>query len=86
MDIWSRWNFENVLTYDKTIDEHHFTLMAGTTAFKDMHDNLSGDKSDVIFDDLEHSYIDNATDPESANVGGGYSEHNCCIHIWSFEL
>lgn len=75
MDIWSRWNFENVLTYDKTIDEHHFTLMAGTTAFKDMHNNLSGGKKDVIFDDFEHSYIDNATDPESATTGGGYSEH-----------
>ena len=75
MDVWSRWNFENIVTYDKTIDDHHFTLMAGTTAFKDMHDNLSGEKSDVIFDDLEHSYIDNGTDPESANAGGGYGEH-----------
>lgn len=75
MDVWSRWNFENVLTYDKTIDTHHFTLMAGTTAFKDMHENLSGEKSDVIFDDFEHAYIDNATNPESANAGGGYEEH-----------
>ncbi len=75
MDIWSRWNFENVLTYDKTIDDHHFTLMGGMTAFKDMHDNLSGSKKSVIFDDFEHSYIDNATDPESVNAGGGYSEH-----------
>ncbi|MFW6371319.1 MAG: SusC/RagA family TonB-linked outer membrane protein, partial [Bacteroidota bacterium] len=75
MDIWSRWNFENVLTYDKTIGEHHFTILGGTSAFKDMYDNLSGSKKDVIFDDFEYSYIDNATDPESAVVGGGYSEH-----------
>ncbi|NQU52188.1 MAG: SusC/RagA family TonB-linked outer membrane protein, partial [Bacteroidetes bacterium] len=75
MDVWSRWNFENVLTYDKTIDTHHFTLMGGVTAFKDMHDNLSGEKSDVIFNDFQHSYIDNATDPESTNAGGGYAEH-----------
>ncbi len=75
VDQYSRWNFENVLTYDKTINDHHFTLMAGTTAFKDMHENISGEKADVIFDDFEHSYIDNATDPESANAGGGYSEH-----------
>jgi TonB-linked SusC/RagA family outer membrane protein len=75
MNLYSRWNFENVLTYDKTIDTHHFTVMAGTTAFKDMFENLSGEKADVIFDDFEHSYIDNATDPESASVGGGYSEH-----------
>ncbi|MGQ8337386.1 SusC/RagA family TonB-linked outer membrane protein [Sunxiuqinia sp. A32] len=75
MDIWSRWNFENVLTYDKTIADHHFTVMAGMTAFKDFHDNLSGSKKDVIFDDFEHSYIDNGTDPESINAGGGYAEH-----------
>lgn len=75
MNLYSRWNFENVLTYDKTIDKHHFTVMAGTTAFKDMFENLSGEKADVIFDDFEHSYIDNATDPESASIGGGYSEH-----------
>ena len=75
MSLYSRWNFENVLTYDKTIDTHHFTVMAGTTAFKDMYENLSAEKADVIFDDFEHSYIDNATDPLSVNAGGGYSEH-----------
>jgi len=75
MNLYSRWNFENVLTFDRTFDEHHLTLMAGTTAFKDMFENISGEKSAVIFDDFEHSYIDNATDPLSANVGGGYSEH-----------
>jgi hypothetical protein len=75
MNIWSRWNFENVFTYDKTIDAHHFTVMGGVTAFKDMFNNLSASKKDVIFDDFEYSFIDNATDPESTVAGGGYSEH-----------
>ncbi|WP_372950210.1 SusC/RagA family TonB-linked outer membrane protein [Mariniphaga sp.] len=75
MNIWSRWNFENVFTYDKTIDAHHFTVMGGVTAFKDMFNNLSASKKDVIFDDFDYSYIDNATDPESTVAGGGYSEH-----------
>ena len=75
IDIYSRWNFENVLTYSKSFDVHNLTLMAGTTAFKDMYENLWGSKNDLIFDDFEHSYLDNATDPESANAGGGYSEH-----------
>ncbi|MCY1721060.1 TonB-dependent receptor [Prolixibacteraceae bacterium Z1-6] len=74
-DLYTRWNFENVVTYDKTIDEHHFTIMAGTTAFKDQYENVGGSKKNVIFDDFEHSYLDNATDPESANVYGGFSEH-----------
>lgn len=75
IDQYSRWNFENVLTYDKTIDVHHFTVLAGTSAFKESWENLWGTKSDVIFDDFEHSYLDNATDPTSANVAGGFSEH-----------
>ena len=75
MKVYSRWNFENVLTFDKTFDIHHLTLMTGTTAFKDMYQNLSGEKSDVIFDDFGHAYIDNATNPLSASTGGGYSEH-----------
>lgn len=75
MNLYSRWNFENVLTFDKTIDIHHFTLMAGTTAFKDMYQNISGEKSDVIFDDFDHAYLDNATNPLSASTGGSYSEH-----------
>lgn len=75
INIYSRWNFENILTYDKTIDQHHFTAMAGMTAFKDKFENVYGSKKNVIFDDFEHSYIDNATDPESVNAGGGYGEH-----------
>ncbi|MBS0010264.1 MAG: SusC/RagA family TonB-linked outer membrane protein, partial [Bacteroidales bacterium] len=75
LDIYSRWNFENVLTYTKAFDVHNITLMAGTAAFKDMYENLWGSKNDLIFDDFERSYLDNATDPESANAGGGYSEH-----------
>jgi TonB-linked SusC/RagA family outer membrane protein len=75
IDIYSRWNFENVLTYTKSFDVHNLTLMAGTTAFKDMHENLWGTKSDLIFNDFEHSYLDNATNPLSANAGGNYLDH-----------
>ena len=75
MDIYSRWNFENVLTYTKTLNAHNIVLMAGTTAFKDIYENLWGAKNDLIFDDFGHAYLDNATDPLSANTGGGYSAH-----------
>ncbi|MGC9342236.1 MAG: SusC/RagA family TonB-linked outer membrane protein, partial [Bacteroidales bacterium] len=75
LNIYSRWNFENVLTYNKSFGMSNLTAMAGMTAFKDMFENLYGSKADLIFNDFEHSYIDNATDPESADAGGGYSEH-----------
>lgn len=75
MDLYTRWNFENVLTYTKNFGDHNISAMVGTTAFKDEFENISGSKTDVIFDDFEHAYLDNATDPLSASVGGGYSEH-----------
>jgi len=75
MDIYTRWNFENVLTYTKSVNVHNFTIMAGTAAFKEQYENLWGNKADLIFDDFEHSYLDNATDPLSANTGGGLTQH-----------
>jgi len=75
MDKYTRWNFENVLTYDKTIEKHHFTAMLGHTAYKYWYENIGGSKANLIFDDFEHAYIDNAQDPLSAIVYGGYDEN-----------
>jgi hypothetical protein len=57
------------------LGDHNFTLLAGHSAFRSYHESLSGSKSDVIFDDFEHAYLDNATDPLSALTGGTYDEH-----------
>ncbi len=75
MDLYTSWNFENVLTYTKEMRLHNITVMLGTTAYKSEFENLTGSKSDVIFDDFEYAYLDNATDPESADTGGRYTEH-----------
>ncbi|NLU39664.1 MAG: TonB-dependent receptor [Bacteroidales bacterium] len=69
------WNIDNTLTYVKSLGDHNFTLLAGHSAFRSYHESLSGSKSDVIFDDFEHAYLDNATDPLSAITGGTYDEH-----------
>jgi TonB-linked SusC/RagA family outer membrane protein len=74
-NLYTRWNFENVLTYTRRIDVHNFTVMAGTSAFKENWENIGGAKQNLIFDDFEHSYLDNATDPLSATIYGGFSEH-----------
>ncbi len=75
MDKYNRWNIENVLTYDKTIDNHHFTALAGHAAFRYWYQNVGGSKADLIFDDFEYAYIDNAQDPESDIVFGGFEEN-----------
>jgi TonB-linked SusC/RagA family outer membrane protein len=75
------WNWENVVAYDKYFNDWHINLIAGHSAFKNWTTNLGGTKSTLIFDDFEHAYIDNATDPASANSWGGYAENTFLSHF-----
>jgi TonB-linked SusC/RagA family outer membrane protein len=72
IDRYNTFNLDNVLTYDKAINSHHFTLMLGQSAFQYRHTNVSGSKTQVIFNDLDHAYLDNAQSTD-ATTGGGYS-------------
>jgi TonB-linked SusC/RagA family outer membrane protein len=74
-DNYLNWNLENVLTYDKTLGNSHFTALLGHAAQRNQYSNIGGSKNDVIFSDFEHAYIDNAVDPLSASVYGGYGDH-----------
>lgn len=69
------WNLENTLTYDKTIGSNHFTALLGHAAQRNQFNSIGGSKNSVIFNDFEHAYLDNATDPESASIYGGYGDH-----------
>lgn len=74
-DNYMNWNWENILTYDKTFGEHHITALAGHAAQRNQYSNVGGSKNDVIFDDYEHAFLDNAMDVTSATIYGGYSDH-----------
>jgi len=70
-----RWNVDNTLTYVKSFGENNISLLAGHSAFRDYNESLTGTKKDVIFDDFEHAYLDNAKDPLSAETGGTFVDH-----------
>lgn len=74
-DNYVNWNIENVFTYDKNLGDNHFTALLGHAALRNQYSNIGGSKNDVIFSDFEHAYIDNAVDPLSASVYGGYGDH-----------
>jgi TonB-linked SusC/RagA family outer membrane protein len=74
-DNYFNWIIENVLTYDKSFGDHHVTALLGHTALRNQYSGVGGSKNDVIFNDFEHAYIDNAVDPTSASVYGGYGNH-----------
>ncbi len=69
-----RWNWENTLTYEFSLNNHNIVAMVGMTRFKEFNEGMWSQKRELIFDDLDHAYFDNAQNPE-ALTSGGYGEH-----------
>jgi TonB-dependent starch-binding outer membrane protein SusC len=75
------WNFDNFLTYDKTVALHHFNVMLGISAYKAWDNDVSGGKKQLTFNDFEHAYLNNATDNTTAVTGGGFGEHTMASYV-----
>src|SRR5690606_35516257 len=64
--------WDNLLTYDLTLAENHqFELLAGTSSFKYQGTAMNGNNVDLIFNDLEHAWLDNAVNSEGTQIGLG---------------
>lgn len=74
-DMYTGWIFENVLSYDKKLDVHHFTIIAGSSATENKWNSLTASKNDLIIKDAEHAYINNAQNNASTIAGGDVSDH-----------
>ncbi len=75
-DRWFTWQNENTISYTSSFKEnHHYTVLAGMTANDYRHDYVGGRKTNLIFDDFDHAYINNGTDEESYRAWGGAEEH-----------
>ena len=69
-----RWNWDNTLTFQKTINNHNLVAMAGITLFKEWDEQLRASKTDIIFDDLDHAYLNNSVNVD-ATASNYISEH-----------
>ncbi len=69
-----RWNWENTLTYNFSVNKHHVVTLIGMTRFKEYSEGIWAQKRELIFDDLDHAYFDNAQN-NTAQTSGGFSEH-----------
>jgi TonB-linked SusC/RagA family outer membrane protein len=69
------WQWENFVTYSKRINEHNFSLMAGTSALKKMYNNLGGSYSGIFKDQDKWAYPDFVQDtPDKlAKIYGQYN-------------
>lgn len=70
--------WDNLATYSFDFNENHFfETMLGTSYRTYSGSWLTANNADVVFDDLEHAWLDNTTNSDGTlmNVGGGKSEN-----------
>lgn len=66
------WQWENLLTYDKTIQGAHFIqAILGTTAIDRTYEDLSGSKSGLVTSNPDNAYLNMATNEATAKANGG---------------
>lgn len=71
------WQWENVVSYNKSFDNHNFSLLGGTTMSSYTSSNLAGTDYDLLVVDIDKAYIDIATgDASLERVSGGAYDHN----------
>ena len=70
IDRYYTWQFENVLSYTRQIDDHNLSALVGTTASKSNFENLFGFNADVDVSNPEHVYLNMATDTVWQAFGG----------------
>jgi TonB-linked SusC/RagA family outer membrane protein len=72
IDRYFNWQWENTLSYSKKIEDHNFSILAGTTAYEYNYENLYGFNAKVSTADPDNVYLDMATDT-AWNASGGAS-------------
>lgn len=62
--------WDNLLTYKFDLgQEHHFEAMLGTSSINYDGTSLGASNADVVFNDLEHAWLDNTTNKDGARIG-----------------
>jgi TonB-linked SusC/RagA family outer membrane protein len=61
--------FDNLLSYAFELnDQHNFEVMAGTSALKSTGSDMFGRNRDLVFADLQHAWLSNATNRDGTNL------------------
>jgi TonB-linked SusC/RagA family outer membrane protein len=61
--------WDNLLTYKFNIKEHHhFEVLGGTSAYRADGTNIFGTNTNLIFNDLDHAWLSNATNKNSTGI------------------
>ncbi|MBN2521723.1 MAG: TonB-dependent receptor [Bacteroidales bacterium] len=71
MNRYYTWNWENIISYFKSFNEHTVTALAGMSIMEHKGENLSGSKEGLLTNNPDQAYIDMAKNPDSERAGGG---------------
>ncbi|WP_221418058.1 SusC/RagA family TonB-linked outer membrane protein [Fulvivirga kasyanovii] len=70
--------WDNIVTYDLEVGSHNITVLGGTSAYTNEGSFVNASNSKLYFSDLDHAYIDNATNTDLANLslaGGPFNPY-----------
>lgn len=70
MDRRTRYNWENYITYSKSINNHNIKALIGNTLQEDWWIYVRGVKENLIIDDFEYAILNNGTNEETKEVYG----------------
>lgn len=74
-NLYVKGNWDNTLTYKKSIGSHNLTFLLGTTRFREYAEGLGGSKDSLIFDTFDKAYIDNSLQVQG-RVGGSFNNEH----------
>jgi len=61
--------WDNLLTYKfKVKEDHNFEILAGTSAYRADGTSIFGTNTNLIFNDLDHAWLSNATNKNSTGI------------------
>jgi len=75
------WIWENTANYKKSFGKHNLDLLAGISARERMLKSSGATGKNLIFDDFDHAYLDNVTDPTQNTVAGTRYDYNIASYF-----
>lgn len=59
---------DNLLSYGFNVNDHRFDVMAGTSSYQYSGTWLEGSNTDLVFSDLDHAWVSNATNKDGSTM------------------
>ena len=82
-NTWTNWQWENVLTWDRTFrSAHHLTLTGGTTAISNHFEYSGGANTNLPSNDPDDAFISNTIDPIASQSAYGGADASSMFSVF----